>query len=369
MRRIPAALAFLLAVGVYPLAAQTSPIPTRAELVERLRLLSGEPGAPNISASEIRMGGRVVAAGSLETGHATAAGGDLVVLGTVAGDAVAIDGDVVVKDSGVVRGNAWAVRGRVRVEGKGRVDGEMRALGGAVDVRRPEAAPLTPAAATRRALGISAGWLAVIAIIGLGVLLFATPYLERVTEALEIDFARSFWLGLVGQLALLPALVLLVIALAITVLGILLIPFAVVAYALAAAGVVTLGFLAVAQVAGQSLLGRAAEALSARGAALRALMLGILLFMSLWLLAAAFTWLPFMGAVLRYVAVVVTWVAATVGLGAVIRSRGGTRAAATPTPAPEPVLPELSWQTPTPVTGIVAARRPTPARPPASEPR
>lgn len=371
MRRAAAILALLLAAGASPLAAQSSPaptpatVPTRAELTDHLRLLASEPGAPRLSVNDINAGRRVVAAGVTERGHAASAGGDLLVLGTVAGDAVAIDGDVVVKDSGVVRGNAWAVRGRVRVEGQGRVDGEMRALGGAVDVRRPAPAPLTPAAATRRALGISAGWLAVIAIIGIGVLLFATPYLEGVAEALEIDFARSFWVGLLGQLALLPALALLVIALAITILGLLLIPFAIVAYALAAAGVITLGFLAAAQVTGQSVLGRSAGVLTARGAALRALMLGVVLFMSLWLLAAAFTWFPLVGAVLRYVALIVTWVAATVGLGAVIRSRGGTRAAAPPAAA-DPVPPELSWQTPTPVTGVVAARRPTPAPPSSS---
>jgi hypothetical protein len=67
----------------------------------------------------------------------------------------------------------------------------------------------------------------------------------------------------------------------------------------------------------------------------------------------------------RFVALVVTWVAATVGFGAAIASRAGTRteaptpaAAAQPVRAPEDPLP---WATPTPVGGVVAARRPTPA--------
>jgi len=56
----------------------------------------------------------------------------------------------------------------------------------------------------------------------------------------------------------------------------------------------------------------------------------------------------------------VSWVAVTVGLGAALLSRAGTRHLAgragvgTTRPAPD----DLAWQTPTPVTGVTAARRP-----------
>jgi hypothetical protein len=52
----------------------------------------------------------------------------------------------------------------------------------------------------------------------------------------------------------------------------------------------------------------------------------------------------------------------SVGLGAVIITRAGTRiSAALPAQiAPSPTA-EHEWQTPTPVTGVTAARRPTPA--------
>jgi hypothetical protein len=98
--------------------------------------------------------------------------------------------------------------------------------------------------------------------------------------------------------------------------------------------------------------------ISARGEALRALVIGICAYLALWIVAAAFTWSPVVGTVLRGIALAVTWVAATAGLGAAILSRAGTRRPATAAPAPMSKTDEMSWMTPTPVTGVVAARRP-----------
>jgi len=58
------------------------------------------------------------------------------------------------------------------------------------------------------------------------------------------------------------------------------------------------------------------------------------------------------------VAVAITWVAATAGLGAALVSRGGVRRAVAP--AAQRAMQAASWATPTPVAGVVAARRPTP---------
>jgi len=166
-----------------------------------------------------------------------------------------------------------------------------------------------------------------------------------------------------GEITALPALVLLCIGLALTILGILLVPFAIVAYAIAFAGLLALGFLAVARLTGRVWSRAESNAPNAaRLANLRALFVGIVLYLGLWLLAAIFTWQPLAGAILRGVALAVSWVAVTVGLGAALLSRAGTRrmdararaAAAARRPAPE----DLSWQTPTPVTGVAAARRP-----------
>jgi hypothetical protein len=150
------------------------------------------------------------------------------------------------------------------------------------------------------------------------------------------------------------------VALAVTVIGILLIPFAIVAYALAVAGLITLGFLAVARITGESVAPATTHRYHPRGANLRALVIGVTIYMGLWVVASAFAWAPVVEMILRGIAVAVTWVAATAGLGAAVLSRGGKRRPSDALPAMAPVN-DLPWQTPTPVTGVAAARRPTPS--------
>jgi hypothetical protein len=221
------------------------------------------------------------------------------------------------------------------------------------------AAAASPLAKTWRALRLVLGWAAMVGVLGLGVLIFAERNLDGVVATVVRDFSKSFWTGLIGQLAIIPVMLLGVIALAITILGIPLIPVAVAAYMLAISGLTALGFLGVAQVAGASVRQRTARISSERSTALRALVTGLTLFFIPWLLAALFAWAPIVGPGLRILAVIVSWVAATAGLGAALRSRAGTRAVSAPA---EVLLPpdDFTWQTPTPVAGVVAARRPTP---------
>lgn len=358
------------AAGESAAAAADSIVPTtRApltdEAVDSLRTLierfrRDPEGARLPAADDIVMGGRTIESGRSVEGPVATAGGPLHVFGTVNGDAIAVGGDVVIHPGARVTGNAIAALGQVTLLG-GSVEGEMRELGGALgSIPRTATMRESPVSATRHALALSSSWLVIVVLIGIGVLVFAGGYLDGVAESLEGKFGRSFWAGVATQLALAPALALLVVALALTVIGLLLIPFAIVAFVLAVAGLITLGFLAVARITGESLSPAASRRYHARGAALRALVIGVALYMGLWVLAAAFAWVPMVETVLRGIAVAVTWVAATAGLGAAILSRGGTRRPAERLAAPSPPN-DLPWQTPTPVTGVVAARRPTPA--------
>jgi signal transduction histidine kinase len=197
-------------------------------------------------------------------------------------------------------------------------------------------------------------------------------YLDGVSEALEGSPARALAVGLAGQVLLLPALITVSVLLAVTLVGVLAIPLAVVAFVLAAAGLVTLGFLAAAFVTGRSLGGMRGpwRATAERAGAVRALVLGLSALLALWLAAALLTTLPSAALVVRAVALAVTWVAGTAGFGAALLSRAGTRGLR-PTPAARAAVGTMPvdrggvpvWQTPTPLTGIVAARRPTPVPP------
>lgn len=313
------------------------------------------------AADTLRFGGRTVERGETVAGPILVVGGDLRVRGTIQGAAVTIAGDIVVDSGGRITGDAVAALGRVYTPG-GVVDGRSRSFADAFSFgERAADETVRPRRSTADAVWLAMGWLAVVLVLGFGVLVFASSNLEGVADVIERSFWRSFLVGVAGQVAIVPVLILLIVGLAITVVGILLIPFAVVAYILAIAGLVTLGFLAMARLTGGGIGASRAEGLTARGSALRGLVVGIVLYLGMWVVAAAFQWSPVASGVLRGVAFVITYVAATAGFGAAILSRGGIRRDVAAEPAaPEPMD---TWQTPTPVTGVVAARRPTPAVP------
>jgi hypothetical protein len=342
--------------------AAQQPIPGQIRReVAILRLLRLDDHVP--PADSFIIGGRIVAPGETMRGVVAVARGPLEVHGRIDGNALALHGDIIIHPGGFIRGDAVAIGGHVRARG-GVVEGEIRSVSGLLPMPsgsdRPKAAD---AAATWQAIKVVLGWLAILLVIGIGVLVFAEPTLDPVVEALHQRFGRAFWYGLAAQLAAIPALLVIILGLALTVVGILLIPFAIVAYAVALAGVLTLGFLAVARFTGAAITGGARRGSTApvRGASLRALVVGLALHMVLWLAAAAFTWSPLVGSILRAAALAVTWVAITLGLGAIVASRVTAwrpqSAGATSGGAADPMV----WQTPTPVTGVAAARRPVSA--------
>ncbi len=302
----------------------------------------------------ITIGSQTVPAGATRTGPVVVAGGDLVVAGRIDGTAIAIAGDVVVMPGGEVTGDAVAAFGSVRSQGT--IGGRVRSLTGTFGSSLRALLSGTeeaPPPRVRSPLELALGWFTVMMLIGIGVLVFANPYLDGVVDVLGQSFWRSFLVGVAGLLGVLPALVLITIALAVTVIGVLLIPFALVAIVLVVAGLLALGFVATARVTGDGLGG--SRGLGVKGSALRGVMVGTVLYMGLWVVAALVRDIPTVGAAVRVLALLATFVAATAGFGAAILSRGGTRrdaAVAAPLPAPD-----LAWQTPTPVSGVAAARR------------
>ena len=291
--------------------------------------------------------------------------GTLHVRGTVLGSAIALNGAVVIDSSGHVLGNVISAEHGATITPNGRVDGELRTL--------DAVAPLTttpvggPVSGTLTSLMRTAAWFGIVILLGIGVLINAGEAMQRVTTALQSDMSRNVAVGLLAQLALLPLLVLTCVMLALTLIGILLIPFAIVAYVIAVLGLVVLGGLGAVQMVGAG-IARRRPAMSERGARLQALVTGMLLVSVPWLIAAAATSMPMLSAAVGTMALGITWLAVTAGLGATLRTRGGTRSHEEPwgvrrpapsgTPLPkEPPKPE--WLTPTPLTGVVAVKRPT----------
>lgn len=302
----------------------------------------------------VERGNTAIAAGDTVRGPLLVIGGTADISGVVAGNVYALWGDVFVHTGADVAGTASAYRGRVIVDG-GRVRGELHAWPAAVAAAAAEQPPMTRG----RALQLSSGWTAVLVVVGILVLVLVAPNLEATARQLEQDFGRAFFLGVVGQLGFVPGLLILCVALAATIVGLLLIPFVLVAAPVALAGLVTLGWLALAITSGRAIL-RSRHDGASRAEALRALVVGVVVLMLPWIGSAALQGTGTPALVLRVAAVAITWVAATAGLGAAMLSRAG---AGSRRSSDRPATPLQGWQTPTPVAGVAAARRPIPARP------
>ena len=342
-------------IGDLPRAPNThvgTPLSPQA-LTRLLKRVSQDPhGAQLPPQDSIARGNFAVAAGST-TGR-VAALGQLDVFGTVNGNAVALDGDVVVHRGGHITGDALSVGGTVRLDG-GTVDGEMRSLDRALGPSTMTVASSSGFLSMLDEVQRAMGSLVVMVLLGFVAMVFAEDRLRVVSAAIETRFGRSLFAGILTEVSFIPALVLAVILLAITIIGIILLPVAIPGLIVVGALLSVLGFLAVSRVAGQALTRRAAT-VSVRGAELRSMLAGLFFFFGLWLAAAILSWVPVLGSLLHALAFVVTWAAATVGLGAAVITRGGGRPPTAPAvPAPEGA--ELGWQTPTPISGIAAARR------------
>jgi hypothetical protein len=354
VRSVALAVAAVLAVlgAMRPLAAQT---PRDADAVARaLSVARAEGGATRVpDASEIVAGGATIAAGA-RRGGIVVANGTLDVAGEVDGDAVALFGDVIVRPGGHIRGAAVAVGGRVRLEG-GRVDGDVRSLA------EPPPPLVGGTAQPTQRIAIVAGGIVLALFLGLMTAALAGPTLDQVAAELERGFGRALLVGFLGMLGLGPALAIAVVALVLSIIGILLVPFALVAYVILVAGMLTLGLTAVARVIGTAVLGAGAgRRMSASSAAVRGVLVGLPVLLLPWGLALVVgaTW-PAGETLLRIVAAAVLAAALTAGFGATLLSRTGRVAGGERTAAPRAPLEAYAWQTPTPITGIAAARRPT----------
>jgi hypothetical protein len=266
--------------------------------------------------TQFRTGDLVIPAGTSTSGSVMVVRGNIDVYGNVDGAATAVLGDVIVHEGGRVRGGAVALMGHVRNEG-GSILGVIKDVG-----TTHNRSTISFGGRPRTTLGSLVAaivWLVVLLLVGTLVLFFGRDYFTRAVEVVTNETGRSLLTGVLGGLASIPALVALVIAMAITIIGIFFIPIGVAAFLIAVSGIAILGFLAVAHVTGIAIAGKR-EAETPAGQELQFLYTGILAFSALWIIAAAFTWFPILGAILRVFAFSVTFVAVATGFGAVILS-------------------------------------------------
>jgi hypothetical protein len=189
--------------------------------------------------------------------------------------------------------------------------------------------------------------------------LFGRPNLEVVADTVGHTFGRSFVVGLIAQMLLLPTFGMLVVGLLLSVVGVLLIPFAVLAYVLLLLIGVVGGYLAVAHALGESYTRRrlALGVSIASTNSYRYLIVGLIAMLGFWCAWVLFGWVPVAGSLMKVAAFLVTWFLATAGFGATLLSRAGIRESFTGRIVPpEALTDEYLWATPQ--FGVPAAKRP-----------
>jgi hypothetical protein len=341
--------------------ASTTLTAAQKALVDRAR---HDPGASSLPALSAFTAGTRVVTGEIQ-GDVATVNGTLQIEGTVDGDAAAVAGNVVLMPGAIVHGNATAIGGEVQLNG-GTVNGEVRSTGGPIGPVATTAA--TAGHGAHHELRLSLAFLALMLVIGIGVLTFASDPLDAAAQAVAEQFGRALGYGVAGALGVLPLLVVVIVAVCITVVGLLVLPVVVLGYALAVLGISLVGFFAVAQSTGQAIYRhrQAMDPLSERGAKLRAIVTGVSIYGGLWVIAALLGGLPVVGVVLHVLASAITTIVLLVGIGAVLVSRRDARTGRMMTEqvghGASTAAPPL-WQTPTPVGGVAAARRPTPPPP------
>lgn len=274
--------------------------------------------------------------------------GTLSLLGTIEGDVLVLDGELLVEPSGRIDGSVLQVGGDVERLG-GRIAGELRSLmrrGPAIAIApAPEvdadvvADVWTPAPTVRHRGFFGAFWhnvghafeglFATLTFwLGLGLLgalavYFQRPRFEVIADTARQNIARSFAVGLTGQFLFFPILLVLVVA----IITWLVVPL----YLLAVGLALVVGYLAVAHATGEALAGLRYEGLAwlRRSNSYYYVLSGLAALLGLFAVAAV---LEVFGGLLNFlqglaivVGVALTWFAISTGFGAVILSRAGTR--------------------------------------------
>jgi hypothetical protein len=294
--------------------------------------------------SQISFNGYDVPRGKVVDGDVVVPFGDVRIAGEVMGDVTVGKGNLVLAPSGVVHGDAVVTGGELRNEG-GRVFGEMR-------VNSDDDAPAAPAA--ERAPGaperaehftvrngvwgsmregaeglVSTLTLALIlCLVGAGLVFYALPQLERVSGTIRRETGRAAGVGIAANFLSLPAFLIGLVVLLVTIIGIPLLLLYVPLFWVALMGAAAFGVVAAAHAIGERTAEQSGSFGSMRRNAYSYTFTGIGM-----LLAPLFAahlleltgFLGWLGDLVELLGTLILWAAATVGFGAVVLTRAGTR--------------------------------------------
>ena len=273
-------------------------------------------------------------------GDIVALGGSVEIRGTVTGNAVAIGGDVEIFDTGIVEGDAVAVGGHVIRQGDALVKGEKVSIAffSGPRFRFPSLHAPFPFFLTgfrAPAWAFFARILKILLFIFVGIVTLSVlpRHVGKVKEKVKRDFLKSGLVGLAAEILIIPIFILLII----TIIGI---PVALLVEPLFIIAALILGYTGVCLFIGEKLQEHTSLKPDTK---IMILVIGILAVELVPLLARVLGFFggPFspLGWVVAFIGWMIGYVVITVGLGASILTRLGTRpkevspAAATVAPA------------------------------------
>jgi tetrahydromethanopterin S-methyltransferase subunit B len=169
-------------------------------------------------------------------------------------------------------------------------------------------------------------------------------YIEAVADTARTATTRSLLVGLAASFLVVPAFILGIIALAISIVGIPVLIAWVPLFPVAVGLAILLGYIGVAHAAGEALAERRFYATDwfQRGNSYYFLMTGLGLlvapFIAANIVGMAGPMLSFLGGAFTILGAVVMWAALSIGLGAVLLTRGGTRPGTGSIGAPDPEI-------------------------------
>ena len=289
--------------------------------------------------------------GMVVAGDVALLDGDLELLGIVEGDVLVLNGELTLGSGARVEGDVLQVGGEVDLAG-GVVMGELLSITGFADAIEFEVdvpviadaialdAPIVirgphgPGFFARIGNNVGrtfSGLMSVLAfLVAMGALGFVTVYffrgrLEVVADTVRADMLRSFGVGVAGQLLFFPILLVLVVAIVTW----LVLPVYVVGTGVA----LVVGYLAVAHAAGESFQNRrydwAERWKFTRRNSYSYVLNGLLILVVPFAIGSVLFLLGGLTGIVRgltfFAGGVLTWLAVTTGLGAVILTRGGKR--------------------------------------------
>lgn len=259
----------------------------------------------------------VVEEEELVKGDITALGGDVTVEGKVTGSVVAIGGDIIVTSTGEIEKDATSIGGDVKREAGGIIRGEVVGVGFfpsdvlGISFGRP----------VYFGLPFIAGLIKILFLLFIGLVVFsvAPNQVTKVKTKLEKEMLKSGLVGFLGEILILPVFVLLII----TVIGI---PVAILVEPLVILLAILLGYIAVSLYIGE----RFKESTNVKPkTGLMTVLLGIILVELIPLFARLIGMAGEPGSALGMLFVIVYWtliyLILTIGFGAVILTRFGTR--------------------------------------------